>query len=400
MKRSRPVAWQPATRANDCVELGFNLAESTVRSLRFGDLLTLARDDGGLDDLALDYGDPAGAPALRREIGANCRVSPDLILTFPGTMFGLYLLAAVTCGGSEAVLVTPCFGPMRAALERAGLSIRIVRLRFEDGYRADVARIAAALRPETRLVCLADPQNPSGVRVPREAVVALLAEMTRRAPRALLFLDETYREATHGGAAPASAAGLDPRLISAGSLSKAHGAPGLRIGWLTVPDAVLRRRLIQAKEALVLSGSVLDEALAAVLLRQAETVLTERRRALGIGLETVLRWQAAVTGPVEIVRPDAGALCCLRLDLLRVDRAGVDRFWAALPRQRLRLAPGPWFGETLRVFRLGFGHLPAVELAAALPALTRALDAAAWNDARRRIPFSSSRRAPARPSLR
>ena len=84
-----------------------------------------------------------------------------------------------------------------------------------------------------------------------------------------------------------------------------------------------------------------------------------------------------MAGPVELVRPDAGALCCLRLDPRRVAQAGVDRFWAALPRERLRLAPGPWFGEARRVFRLGFGHLPPDELAAALPALTRALDAAA-----------------------
>ena len=370
--------WRLAAFAEKVGPIGFNLAESTVCSLRFGDLLALVQERGGLDDLALDYGDPAGAPALRQEIGTNCGISPDAILTLPGTMLGLYLLAAATCGdGGEAVLVTPCFGPMRAALERAGMPIRSARLRFEDGYQADVARIAAVLRPETRLVCIANPQNPSGVRVPREAIVALLAVMMRRAPRALLFLDETYREATHGGAAPASVAGLDPRLICAGSLSKAHGAPGLRIGWLTVPDAILRSRLIQAKEALILSGSVLDEALATVLLRQAETVLAARRRALGTALETVLRWQAAVAGPVEMIRPDAGALCCLRLDPRRVDRAGIGRFWAALPQHHLRLAPGPWFGETRRVFRLGFGHLPPAELAAALPALTRALGAAA-----------------------
>ena len=357
---------------------GYNLAESTVAGLRAAELLALAAEDASLDALALDYGDRAGLPALRAAVAANCGVAPASVVTVPGAMLGLHLLARTACrDGEEAVLVTPCFGPMRTALELAGVPVRHARLRFEDGYRPDVGRLAAMLRPRTRLVVLADPNNPSGVRMPRAAILALLAEMARRAPRALLFLDETYREATHGAPPPPSAAGLDPRVATAGSLSKAHGAPGLRIGWLTLQDGALRERLLAAKEALILSGSVLDETLAVALLRQADGVLAARRRALGDAFGAVLRWQGAAAELVEMVRPDAGALCCMRLPPARVRAAGVARFWAALPRQRLSLAPGPWFGETPRVFRLGFGHLPPASLAPALSALSRALREAA-----------------------
>jgi len=353
-----------------------NLSESTVQSLRLGDMLAMAA--GTLDDLAMDYGDPAGSPVLRALVGRNCGVPAETVVTFPGTMLGLFLLAAERCGGGgDTLLVTPCFGPSRDALDRAGARIRVARLRFEEGYQADIARIAAALQPDTRLVCLANPQNPSGVRIPRPAIAALLDEMARRAPQALLFLDETYREATHGGAAAPSSAPLDPRIVTAGSLSKAHGAPGLRIGWLTIPNPALRERILEAKASLIISGSVLDEALAVVVLRQSDAVLAGRRHALSEALDTVLTWQRDQSARVEIVRPDAGALCCLRLHPGVVNTAGVDRFWAALPAQRLRLAPGPWFGEGPRVFRLGFGHLPPAGLRSALPALSRALDQAA-----------------------
>jgi len=351
----------------------YNLSESTVQSLRLGDIMAMA--SGTLDDLAMDYGDPAGLPALRSLIGENCSIPAEMVVTFPGTMLGLFMLAAEQCsGGGDALLVTPCFGPSRDALERAGARIRIARLRFEEGYQADIAHIAANLRPDTRLVCLADPQNPSGVRIPRPAIEALLAEMAQHAPQALLFLDETYREATHGGEVAPSAAPVDPRIITAGSLSKAHGAPGLRIGWLTIPDDALRKRIVEAKASLIISGSVLDEALAAVLLRRSAEVLGSRCRRLGEALDAVMTWQQNEAERVEIVRPEAGALCCLRLHPGIVGPAGVDRFWAALPEHRLRLAPGPWFGETPRVFRLGFGHLPPGELRSALPALSRALD--------------------------
>ncbi len=74
------------------------------------------------------------------------------------------------------------------------------------------------------------------------------------------------------------------------------------------------------------------------------------------------------------MRPDAGALCCLRLRSDAFDDAAVLRFWSLLPSHDLQLASGAWFGESERVFRLGFGYLPPERLAAALSALSAALD--------------------------
>ena len=58
------------------------------------------------------------------------------------------------------------------------------------------------------------------------------------------------------------------------------------------------------------------------------------------------------------------------------DDAAVSRFWRLLPSHELQLASGTWFGESERVFRLGFGYLPPGLLAPALFALSSALDAA------------------------
>ncbi len=140
-----------------------------------------------------------------------------------------------------------------------------------------------------------------------------------------------------------------------------------------MPDQALRERIVVAKASLIILGSVLDEALAAILLRRAEQVLPVRQQALRVALASVMEWHAHEAGRVDIVKPEAGALCCLRLGI----RLSEARFWAATPAEKLCLAPGPWFGEGMHVFRLGFGHLPPGELAAALPALSRALDHAA-----------------------
>lgn len=355
----------------------FNLAESTSQDLTVGEVLDL----GGLDTLRglkLGYGRSAGSAELRQEIAKACQVPAEHIVTTQGTALGLFLLAFETCRpGDEAVLVTPCFPPTRDCLLGAGVTVREVRLSFEDSYRLDLDAIAASLSHKTRLVSLASPQNPSGVHTPRATVDELLALLARHAPQAILFLDETYREATYGDdATPESFAGLHPRIVTGASVSKALGAPGLRTGWLTVADTDLRSRLLVAKMNTVISGSVLDEALAAALLRHRERVLAPRRRLLAEGLSELRAWCAQERQRIDWVRPDGGALCCLRLRTDRFDTAAVARFWQLLPAHDLQLSCGAWFGESERVIRLGFGYLPPERLAPALAALSAVLDAA------------------------
>lgn len=354
-----------------------NLAESTSQDLTVGEVLDLA----GLDDirdLKLGYGKSAGAPALREAISDACKAPVDHIVTTQGTALGIFLLAFELCrAGDEAVLVTPCFPPSRDSLVGAGARIRQVALSFDDGYQLDLDRIEASLSPKTRLVSIASPQNPSGVQATRADIEKLLMLMEKRSPQALFFIDETYREATYGDAPPVdSFAGFDPRIVTGASVSKALGAPGLRTGWLTVADADLRSRLTVAKMNTVISGSVLDETLAAALLRHREKVLAPRRKLLAGAIEELANWCEAERGRVDWVRPNAGALCCLRLRPAMFDDAAVSRFWRLLPRHDLQLASGRWFGESDRVFRLGFGYLPPEHFRPALSALSTALDAA------------------------
>jgi DNA-binding transcriptional MocR family regulator len=126
----------------------------------------------------------------------------------------------------------------------------------------------------------------------------------------------------------------------------------------------------------VISGSVLDETLATALLRHREDVLASKRRLLAGALAELTNWCDSERRRIDWVRPDAGALCCVRLRADTFDDAAVARFWALLPRHDLQLASGAWFGESDRVFRLGFGYLPPTRLGPALAALSAALDAA------------------------
>jgi len=380
MKPLLKNAWGGKFPYNDIISLldvnrPFNLAESTSQDLTVGELMDLAGGES-IRDLKLGYGTSSGAAALREAIAADVKVQPEQVLATQGTALGLFLLAFELCReGDEAVLATPCFPPSRDSLLGVGVKVHDVKLSFDNDYQMDLDQLDARLSERTKLVSIASPQNPSGVQTSRADIEAMLALMEKRSAHALLFIDETYREATYGQDEPAdSFASLDPRIVTGSSVSKALGAPGLRTGWLTVADADLRARLTVAKMNIVLSGSVLDETLAAALLRNKESVLAPRRQLLGTSLRRLATWCHSERRRIDWVRPDAGALCCLRLRPDVFDDSAIARFWSALSDHDLQLASGLWFGESSRVFRLGFGYLPADRLAPALAALSLVLE--------------------------
>ncbi len=376
--------WRGRFPRNEIVSLldinrRYNLAESTAQDLLFSEIVDLAGGMAALGELKMGYGSSAGLPRLRAGIAALTGVRPDEVITTQGTALGLFLLAFELCRpGDEAVIATPCFPPARDALIGAGITVRERRLSFDRGYRLTADLLEPLLSERTRLVSIASPQNPSGVQTTLAEIGAILDLMRLKAPGARLFVDETYRDATYGDDQPmGSAVTLGPSVITGGSVSKAHGAPGLRVGWLTVPDRELRERLAITKMNIVLSGSPLDETLAAAILDNRETILGPRRALLASGVATVAAWVDGQSGLVDWVKPDAGALCCLRLKPDRFDAAGVGRFWSALAASDLQIGDGAWFGESSAVLRLGFGYLPIEILPDALGALSAAMESAA-----------------------
>jgi aspartate/methionine/tyrosine aminotransferase len=286
-----------------------------------------------------------------------------------GAVEAMFLLAQQRCTpGGRALVVGPCFPPALAVPQGLGAPVDLVPLTFDSGYHLDVDAVAAVLTPATRLVSLALPQNPSGVSATVAEVRALVSAVEERTPDAVVLVDETYRESTYGDTPiPASTAALGPRVVTCSSLSKAHGAPGLRIGWLTCTDPDLYERLRNAKFVTTIACSGPDEFLATQVLRRRDEVLGPRAAALAVALAELEKGMA--DQPVELVRPDGGALCCLRLP----PGTDVPAFHARLAARDVRVAPGAWFGDDDRVFRVGFGHLPPAEFTEALDRLADAL---------------------------
>ena len=351
----------------------YNLAESFGPHLSVGEALGPC-GTAGLESLVLGYDSVAGDARLRELIAKQTGVEPDDVIITVGAAHALFLACLALCEhGTHAVISTPVFPPARTMLAALDVETSEVATSFDTGYQLNADDVARHLTQHTRLVMLASPQNPSGVTTGSHIVETIIAAMAQICPDAVLLIDETYRDATLSDAAAPSASSAFSRVVTCSSLSKCHGTPGLRVGWIVSRDIGVREQLSAAKFNSVIVCSTTDQFIAARLLERSAEILSQRQDHLALAVSIMARWVSAQSQFVEWVRPDAGALCCVRLKGTAFSDEAVEHFYSSLSSAGVAVAPGDWFGDERRIFRCGFGYLPHPELAEALGRLGNAL---------------------------
>ena len=353
-------------------ELGYgtirnNLSESSISDR------TLAELGADLSKLVLLYGPHRGDEALRALIAAQSG-SPLIqaadVLTTGGAAGALFIVAtSLLRQGSHLVVVRPNYATNIETPKAIGCEISYVDLEFDQGFRLDVGRLEAALRPNTAYLSVTCPHNPSGTVMPWED----LERLGRIAHKAgcHVLVDETYRDLAFSEPYP-TAASISPRFISVSSVSKAYGIPGVRVGWLITRDPALQHRFLAAKEQIGICGSVVDEALALCALQGRDAWL----RSIGVSNRErlgVLRHWFKQEPRIEWVEPAGGVVCFPRL---KVPGAfDTARFYRSLLETHgTYVGQGHWFEMPDTFMRIGFGWPTLAELRAGLDGISAALN--------------------------
>jgi aspartate/methionine/tyrosine aminotransferase len=340
-----------------------NLAESSFSDMCLADFGV----EADLGRVLLAYGDHLGAERLRRMIvGDDDSLSPDHVLVTAGAASALFIIATSLLGPKAHVLICePNYATNLETPRAIGADVETIELRFEDGWRLDIEKLASRLRRDTRLVSITYPHNPTGSMITRGELDALVA-LVESHQTARLLVDETYRDLAYGDPLP-MAATLSPRVIAVSSMSKTYGLPGLRVGWLTCRDDRLMETFLAAKEQIFICGAVLEEELAARVLERRSVVLSLVRAKTQRHLAMVRDW---IDGHelFEWVEPSAGVVCFPRVR--REIEVDIDRFYRSLLEEHgTYVGPGRWFDQDPRFFRLGFAWPTEEELERGLEGL-------------------------------
>jgi len=174
--------------------------------------------------------------ALREAIAAAHGLNAANIVCTNGSDEALGLLAQTYLGpGDEGVFTEHGFLVYRIYIQAAGAVPVVVK---EKDERADVDAILAAVTEKTRIVFLANPNNPTGTYIPFEEVRRLHAGLPKHV---LLVLDAAYAEYVRRNdyEAGVELVAASENVVMTRTFSKIHGLAGLRIGWVYAPAHIL-----------------------------------------------------------------------------------------------------------------------------------------------------------------
>lgn len=328
---------------------------SDCEPLAMSSLLNLADEDSRRlwDDLILAYTQSTGHPELRAAIaGLYQDINPeDILVCVPEE--GIFLtMQAILKPGDHIVCTFPGYQSLYELARAMGCDVSFWTIEERDGWRFSLEALSDRMRPNTRLVVVNFPHNPTGF-LPDAAFFESMVDCVA-GRGAFLLSDEMYRFLEFDAAAALNpACDLYEKALSLGGLSKSFGLPGLRLGWLTCRDRHLLGRIGGLKDYTTICASAPSEILGLMALRARQQILTAQRARLLRNISVMDGFVRAHQGWFTWHRPSAGSVC---LPGLRIHESAQAFCRRLLEDTGILLVPSTLFDFGDRHIRIGYGR--------------------------------------------
>lgn len=348
----------------------YHMTASDAESLSMRDLLAMATPEEReeFEGMWLGYTETFGAPDLRETIADlyESRQAGD-ILCFAGASEGIFAANSVILDSdSHAIVVTPNY-QSHETLPLAICAATGVPLDANDNWSLDIDRIADAIRPNTKLVTINFPHNPTGTILPLERYNALI-ELCRKHGIYILHDEIFHGLGPTGTQHLPYTADVYERGLSLNVMSKSFGLPGLRVGWIACADSDVINKMERMKHYLSICNSGPSERLTQIALNNRDKLLS---RNCAIVDENLPQWAAffeRYPDHFDWRQPDGS---CMAFPKYKGSE-GVEQFCQSLiDESSILLLPSTIYRSELSEtptdrFRLGFGRSGLGEGLAAL----------------------------------
>jgi hypothetical protein len=329
-----------------------NLTESGVKPMTLRSFLTAAEREEVLD-LSQGYGHTDGTSALRKAIaGLYPGATSDNILVGAGSAEANFVAAWTLFGeGGKAAAMLPNYTQIHGVAKSLGAELSPFMLRSDRGWTLDVESLKRAVVPDTKVILLCHPNNPTG-HVLTAAEMDAVIEVARKAG-AWILSDEIYRGSELGGRPETTSFwGRYDKVIVTGSVSKALAFSGLRLGWLVASGDFAKEARRRQDYTTIGTTPVSQYVATRVLEPSRRQQLLERSRAiLERNLKIVGDWVASHGNRLSWQPPEAGGVAFIRYDF----PIGSEKLSTLLrERESVFIVAGAWFGLEGHV-RIGIG---------------------------------------------
>ena len=276
----------------------YNIAETCVDSVSLDELFALTGEskDEFLSKFCatrLTYGDIWGSDALREGVCRLYRtVRPDeVVLTHGAAGANHHVFCSLISAGDRVVSIMPTYQQLYSIPEAIGADIAIMHLKQENHYLPDLDELKALVTPGTKMVCINNPNNPTGALMSRELLEQLIE--IARGVDAYVLCDEVYRHLTQADGWCESVADLYEKGISVSSMSKVFSLAGIRMGWIATHDKAAVKAFLSHRDYNLISCGMFDDAVASLALRHSDEMIRRNQAIVRENLAILDEWVQA-----------------------------------------------------------------------------------------------------------
>lgn len=351
------------------------LSASDCEALSLAELLALADAETRAlwQGLKLSYTESQGHPLLRAEVaGIYHGITPDELLIAAPEELIFIAMNVLLAPGDHVIATFPGYQSLYEIAQAAGCTVTHWPLTpGPTGWQLDLDFLARSITPQTKLLVINFPHNPTGF-LPMRSELDRIILLARR-HGLTIFSDEMYRllEYRPADRLP-SIAELYERGIALSGLSKAFALPGLRIGWLATHDQDLLGRCLAFHDYTTLCASAPGEILGIIALRAKAHILARNLALIRDNAAAFATFCARHNSLVRWLPPRAGSVA---FPQLRADLPVAQFVEAVLARKSVMILPGDVFEHTGNHFRVGLGR---ADFQQALGEVERCVEESGW----------------------
>lgn len=337
------------------------LSSSDCDGFSMNDILSMStiEEQKLWQNLHLGYTDSQGLPILRTDIArlySDISLDDVLVLTPEEGIF--VALNCILSKNDHVICIAPSYQSLHQVVRSIGCDITFWLPDEGKGWYFDPADIEKAIQPNTRLIIINFPHNPTGY-LPSLQDFNRIIDIAR-ARNLILFSDEMYRYLEHDSALRLlSASDLYPNAVSLSGLSKTYGLAGLRIGWLTTQNKELMQEMLAFKDYTTICNSAPSEVLGLIGLRHKESLIEMNLKKIKRNLTLLDDFIERYSHILSWYKPNAGTIGFVRLT---IDMASYDFCQKIVNESGIMIVPGEVFDYGDKHIRMGFGreNLPEV----------------------------------------
>lgn len=276
----------------------YNIAETCVDSVSLDELFALTGEskDEFLSKFCatrLTYGDIWGSDALREGVCRLYRtVRPDeVVLTHGAAGANHHVFCSLISAGDRVVSIMPTYQQLYSIPEAIGADIAIMHLKQENHYLPDLDELKALVTPGTKMVCINNPNSPTGALMSRELLEQIIE--IARGVDAYVLCDEVYRHLTQADGWCESVADLYEKGVSVSSMSKVFSLAGIRMGWIATHDKAAVKAFLSHRDYNLISCGMFDDAVASLALRHSDEMIRRNQAIVCENLAILDEWVQA-----------------------------------------------------------------------------------------------------------